>query len=374
MSTIQTNAIVDASGGNTTTVNGTTPLANTARFARNLIINGAMQVAQRATSATGIGTAVSYNTVDRWRFADGNNPPSRFTQTQSTDAPEGFGYSHKFEVTTADSSVGADELQYTDQFIEAQNLQVLKYGTSNAESLTLSFYVKCSVASTMGIRVAHQNSGGEYGESYTINLVNTWERKTITIPGNTVTAINNDNGRGLRIAFGFRVGSDFAGTDSTAWGNGNMFGAHTNTFVGTSGATWQVTGVQLEVGDTATDFEHRSYAEELSACQRYYYAFQIANDLIGKNSFLATAYSANTMYGVIDYPVQMRTTPSAINGGTWHARNGNNISFTMNADFQRSGRNNGIISQGSIGSSASGDAYWVESQGSTGYLSFDAEL
>ena len=119
---------------------------------RNLIINGAMNVAQRATSATGIGTAIGYNTVDRWRFADAQNPPARFTQTQSTDAPDGFGFSHKFEVTTADTSVDADEMQYTDQFIEAQNLQVLKYGTSSAENFTLSFYVKCSVASTMGLR------------------------------------------------------------------------------------------------------------------------------------------------------------------------------------------------------------------------------
>ena len=244
---------------------------NTGR--RNLIINGAMQIAQRGTSATGIGITPAYNTVDRWRFGDANNPTGRFTQTQSTDAPEGFGFSHKFEVTTIDGGPEDNEMQFTDQFIEAQNLQHLKYGTSNAESVTLSFYVKSSVASTMGVRFAHEDGGGSYGASYTINSVNTWERKSITVPGNTATAINNDSERGMSIRFGLNVGANNKGSNSTAWGNGNIFGTHTNTFVGTSGATWQITGVQLEVGSSATDFEHRSFAEELTACQRYFQTF-----------------------------------------------------------------------------------------------------
>ena len=241
---------------------------NTGR--RNLIINGAMQIAQRATSATGVGVTPNYNTVDRWRFADASNPPSRFTETQSTDAPEGFSFSRKYEVTTIDASPADDDMQYTDQFIEAQNLQHLKYGTSNAESVTLSFYVKSSVASTMGLRFTHEDGGGSYGATYTINATNTWERKTITVPGNTATAINNDNGRGLRIAFGLSVGANNAGSNSTAWGNGSLFGAHTNTFVGTANATWQITGVQLEVGSAATEFEHLSFDEELRLCSRYY--------------------------------------------------------------------------------------------------------
>ena len=280
---------------------------------RNIIINGAMRVAQRGTSATGIGTAVNYNTVDRWRFADASNPPARFTQTQSTDAPDGFGFSHKFEVTTADTSVAADDMQYTDQFIEAQDLQVLKYGTSNAESFTLSFYVKCSVASTMGLRFTHEDGGGSYGVSYTINATNTWERKSVTIPGNTATAINNDNGRGLRIAFGLSAGSDRAGTDSTAWGNGNIFGAHTNTFVGTSGATWQITGVQLEVGKVATPFEHRSYGEELALCQRYYQVHTHNAASTGSYSslnFFMYKNGTNVYQAVYKFSPHMRTGPT----------------------------------------------------------------
>ena len=246
---------------------------------RNLIINGAMQIAQRGTSATGIGVTPAYNTVDRWRFADANNPTGRFTQTQSTDAPEGFSFSHKFEVTTIDDATSDNEMQYTDQFIEAQNLQILDYGTSNARTITLSFYVKSSVASTMGVRFSHEDGGGSYGASYTINSVNTWERKSITVPGNTATAINNDNGRGMSIRFGLNIGATYAGagSNSTAWGNGKLFGAHTNTFVGTSGATWQITGVQLEVGSSASEFEHEPFESALSKCQRYLQVFGTDN-------------------------------------------------------------------------------------------------
>ena len=301
---------------------------------RNLIINGAMQIAQRGTSATGIGVTPAYNTVDRWRFADANNPTGRFTQTQSTDAPEGFGFSHKFEVTTIDGGPEDNEMQYTDHFIEAQNLQHLKYGTSNAESVTLSFYVKSSVASTMGVRFSHEDGGGSYGASYTINSVNTWERKSITVPGNTATAINNDNGRGMSIRFGLNIGATYAGvgSNSTAWGNGKLFGAHTNTFVGTSGATWQITGVQLEVGSSASDFEHRSFREELALCERYfqktynYGSYLTANADLGAVGYYATN---NSDAMNVNFTSPMRTTPTMTiyrkNGGAENqAQRGNN--------------------------------------------------
>jgi len=273
-----------------------------------------MQIAQRATSATGIGVTPAYNTVDRWRFGDANNPTGRFTQTQSTDAPEGFGFSHKFEVTTIDGGPEDNEMQFTDQFIEAQNLQHLKYGTSNAESVTLSFYVKSSVASTMGVRFSHEDGGGSYGASYTINSVNTWERKSITVPGNTATAINNDNERGMSIRFGLTVGANNTGSNSTAWGNGNIFGTHTNTFVGTSGATWQITGVQLEVGSSATDFEHRSFAEELTLCMRYFQKFT-AQSRYSPEVFRGTNGNvADTNKKLLGVPMRAASTGTPVSG------------------------------------------------------------
>ena len=279
---------------------------------RNFIINGAMNVAQRGTSATGIGVTPAYNTVDRWRFADANNPTGRFTQTQSTDAPDGFSFSHKFEVTAIDDATSDNEMQYTDQFIEAQNLQILDYGTSNARTITLSFYVKSSVASTMGVRFAHEDGGGSYGASYTINSVNTWERKSITVPGNTATAINNDNGRGMSIRFGLNIGATYAGSNSTAWGNGNLFGAHTNTFVGTNGATWQITGVQLEIGQNATEFEHEPFERTLLKCQRYCQARLGSEGSNGQAAQLGIGNARSTTTAFIQdrLQVKMRSHPS----------------------------------------------------------------
>ena len=291
---------------------------------RNLIINGAMQIAQRGTSATGLGVSPGYYTVDRWRFADSNNPTARFTQTQSTDAPEGFSASHKYEVTTNDGATDANEMQYTDHFIEAQNLQHLKYGTSNAESVTLSFYVKSSVASTMGVRFSHEDGGGSYGASYTINSVNTWERKSITVPGNTATAINDDNGRGMSIRFGLNIGSTYAGSNSTAWGNGSTFGAHTNTFVGTANATWQITGVQLEVGSSATDFEHRSIGEEFMLCQRYYQLFTSG----GGGTATAGGQSASAQTGVT-FATIMRDAPNITVGATSSTSNTSSVAASQ---------------------------------------------
>ena len=292
---------------------------------RNLIINGAMQVAQRGTSATGVGTAVAYNTVDRWRFADASDPTARFTETQSTDAPDGFSNSRKFEVTTADSAVEADEQQYTDHFIEGQDLQHLGYGTSSAKKLTLSFYVKASVAQTYGLNIQmHDGGGSYYGVSYAVNAADTWERKTITINGNTSLSIDNDNGRGLRVKFGLNVGSNYiSGTDATGWSaSGNEYGSHSNTWVGTVGNTWQITGVQLEVGEKATPFEHRSFGDELAKCQRYFcrsYAYGTATGSSGNNGAISsTAYgaAAYASAGTAVFPVEMRATPTTTIYGT----------------------------------------------------------
>ena len=276
---------------------------------RNFVINGGMTVAQRSTSESGIGITVAYNTVDRWRFADSQNPSARFTQSQSTDAPDGFSNSHKFEVTTTTTSVTADQMQYTDQFIEAQNLQHLAYGTSNAKKITLSFWVKSSVAQTFGVGLSHEDGGGSYGVSYTLNSADTWEYKTLTFNGNGSTAINNDNGRGLRVRFGLSAGSNNVnGSDATSW-TGAVFGQHDNGWLATSGATWQITGVQLEVGSNATDFEHRSYGEELQLCKRYYQKFD-AGRFRGLNAYPNVSLSSGDQLPTFLFPVQFRTTPT----------------------------------------------------------------
>jgi len=279
---------------------------------RNLVGNGAMRVAQRGQTEEGGQGTIGYYTVDRWRFADSQNPGGVFTESQSTDAPEGFNFSRKYEVTTADAVVDADEQQYTDQFIEGQDLQHLDYGTANAKPITLSFWVKSSVAQTFGLNLTHEDGGGAYGVSYTVNAADTWEYKTVTFNGNTATALPATNARGLRVRFALTAGSDFInGTDATGWGT-DLYGQHDNTWVQTVGNTWQITGVQLEVGEVATPFEHKSYCEDLAECKRYFQTFDCgtygAMGLVGRKSG-----SGYVEFDQIIPHVEMRASPT----GSW---------------------------------------------------------
>ena len=347
---------------------------------KNMVINGAMRVAQRGTSATSIGTAVAYNTVDRWRFADSQNPSARFTQTQSTDAPPGFGNSHKFEVTTTTTSVTASQMQYTDQFIEAQDLQSLAYGTSNAKKITLSFWVKSSVAQTFGVGLSHEDGGGSYGVSYTVNSADTWEYKTLTFNGNTSTAINNDNGRGLRVRFGLSAGSNNVnGSDATSW-TGAVFGQHDNGWLSTSGATWQITGVQLEVGRNATEFEHRPYGEELALCQRYYEKFSADCGNGGYATvFMASKHNNTVIVAQPIFRVPKRETDATMSwAGDFRMYNhaiGSDITMSSVNNSQLSTHGGYVVINISSNTMANGDAYRVEGRGDTSaYVAFSSEL
>ena len=377
MSTIKVTNINPPTAGQAVNLNGLAyptagPLSN-----RNLIINGAMQVAQRGTSTTGVGTEIAYNTVDRWRFADASDPSARYTETQSTDAPEGFSNSRKFEVTTADTNVEADEDQYTDHFIEAQNLQHLAYGTSNAKKITLSFWVKSSVAQTFGCGLIHQDGGGNYGVSYTVNSADTWEYKTLTFNGNTSTAINNDNGRGLQIKFGLAAGSDqIAGSDATAWGGTETYGQHSNTWVGTVGNTWQITGVQLEVGSVATPFGHRSYGDELARCQRYYQRIQSTStsDPVG----IGYCEGSTEAKCMTDFKVTMRTSPTALEtsgtAGDYEIRNKANYTCNVVPVINKATADCMTIQFNVSSGLTDGDACQMRFVDTDGFLAWSAEL
>jgi len=283
---------------------------------RNIIINGAMQVAQRATSATGVGSGtVGYVAVDRFRLQKDGSPTARFTVSQDTNAPVGFANSMKAAVTTADTSVGSAILQYVDQFIEAQNLQQLAYGTSSAKKITLSFYVKCSTAQTFAVDLVNEDNTKYFNTTYTVSSANTWERKTITIPADTASGFNNDNGRGLRVRWTLVAGSNWTdGSVSTAWsGDYNVATNHQNTWVGATGRTWQLTGVQLEVGEQATPFEHRSFGEELLLCQRYFYKIEGTTGF--KTTFINGAIDGSTAIGVQKHQVEMRAAPTFTQSG-----------------------------------------------------------
>ena len=244
---------------------------------RNLIINGAMQHFQRATAATAAGSG--YNTVDRFR--GDTSTDGAFTTEKSTDNPFGTGTSLKAQVTTADTSLAASQYARIIQRIEAQNLQHLLYGTSSAKTLTLSFWVKSNKTGIYSIVLVKSDSTAyHFTHEYTISSANTWEKKVITITptaGSTsfitasAGAIANDNGIGFELSFGLGQGSNFA------IGTSNTWSSNTSTFASTNQVNWMdntsnnfyLTQVQLEVGNL-TDFEHRSFGEELELCQRYY--------------------------------------------------------------------------------------------------------
>ena len=236
----------------------------------SLIINGCMQVAQRGTSGT---TNTGYNSVDRFATQAIATDNLAMTLTQQTDSPAGFSNSLKLTVTTAESALASDEFFSVQHRIEAQNLQSLQYGASGAKSLTLSFYVKGTTTGTYTVALQQIDGARVITSTYAISSANTWEKKTLTFTGDTSGSFANDNGEGLRIYWFLAAGSDYTSVDSTAWSayaDNKVAYGHAVNIIDSTSKTWQLAGVKLEVGSTATDFQHRSFGDELARCQRYF--------------------------------------------------------------------------------------------------------
>ena len=276
---------------------------------KNLIINGAMQVAARGTSQTGITSGGYKDAPDRFRIDA--TTVGTWTVSQSTTAPEGFSNSYKFECTTANGSLSADSKLSLLQRIEGQNLQQLKKGTSNSESVTLSFWVRSSKTGTYIVQLKDQDNTRIYSQAYTISSANTWEYKTLTYAGDTTGSFDNDNGDSFRVFWWLVAGTDFSsGTLATAWEsntNANRAVGQVN-LADTVGNDWYITGVQLEVGEQATPFEHRSYADELRRCDRYFQSYDLSGNYVG----LSTAYVNNSTTGSssMTFRTPMRASPT----------------------------------------------------------------
>ena len=311
---------------------------------KNIITNGAMTVAQRSTSATNVSTA-GYHACDRWNFTLSGRDQAVFTFSQNTSSiVDGFSNSFKIQATTAESAIASDEFFIVRQKVEARDLQHLAYATSSAKSTTLSFYVKSSVAATFAVYLYKPDSTARViGGTYTINSADTWEFKTLTFAGDTDSGatITNDNDEGLHIAFPLAVGSDFTATNNTSWADystGNLaFGHAGNAVVTTTNATWEITGVQLEVGSVGTEFEHRSFGEELALCQRYFqnHATTSAVQYMG---FPFGSFSG-AFYFDLTWPVKMRAAPT-VTASTWQGvasptvYNANTNAVTLNGSSQ----------------------------------------
>jgi hypothetical protein len=283
------------------------PLTN-----RNLIINGAMQIAQRATSSTGI-TTENYYTADRWFIAISSAGTWTMNVDSSGPTNTEFRKSANVVCTTADSSLAAGDNFRFLQRIEGQNLQSIKKGTSAAESLTVSFWVKSSNTGTYICEFFDSDNSRQISKSYTIDAANTWEKKTITVPPDTTGQFDNDNGISLQLHFWLAAGTTFTSgaLNSSAWAssvNANRTAGQLN-LANASGNYWALTGVQLETGTVATPFEMRNIGQELALCQRYYYKI-IGND--SSRFGLGYVVDGTRAYIMTTFPTTMRTSPTAV--------------------------------------------------------------
>ena len=273
---------------------------------KNLIINGAMTVAQRGTSFTALADAYC---LDRWIYTK-DATTAVIDVTQSTDVPagEGFGKSVKIDVTTADSSIAATDLARFQTRLEAQNLTQLKYGSAGAQTMTLSFWIKSTKTGTFSAFAFQPDGSRFYNASYTVNVSNTWEYKTVTITGDSGGTINDDTGAGLIVGWTLIAGTNWTGSADTWSGNTDYAGSSYSMLDNTSNDIL-ITGVQLEVGSVATDFEFESFHDTRQKCLRYFNRLT-PDSIVSANLFIGFMAGVNECRTVYHYPVKMRAAPS----------------------------------------------------------------
>jgi len=349
---------------------------------RNLFVNGACRINQRGTVTVGSG----YGGPDRWvQYKSGSGAA---ITSQDTDVPTGQGFrnSIKLDVSTALAS-GSSNWAWIGQYIEAQDVQSVCKGTSNAKQLTLQFWVKSPKTGTHTVRLDVQDSSDGVGATYTVSSANTWEKKTVTFPASTSGTINDDTGRGIHVLWVLSAGTNMSsGTLNTtwaAWVNANAAPGQPNILDSTSN-NFYLTGVQLEVGDTATSFEHRSYGEELTRCMRYYEK-QSVDDGNGGYATLCMGYRANSTRVVIQpvFRVPKRSTNAdfEFNGPMRLIYQNDSSEQTIdswttfqNSQFSTLGGYKVLDRSGGVGGS-NGYTFRMEGNGNTAsYMAFSSEL
>ena len=374
MSLVKTNAILDASGGNTATINSMTPTADSLQGFRNRIINGAMMIDQRNAGAS-VSAGNAY-TLDRWGVR--TDTGSGNTTQQSTTVPTGFKNSLIVTIGTG-ASPTSGQRNYISQNIEGLNVSDLAWGSASAKTVTLSFWVRSSLTGTFG--GALQNSAGDrsYPFTYTISAANTYEYKTVTIAGDTTGTWLTTNGIGIALYIGLGLGSTFNGT-AGAWAAADYRSATGSTnVVATSGATFYITGAQLEVGSVATPFERRDYGRELIMCQRYYYKQKATS--AGSYFGAGLVYSTTKAVVITQFGVQMRTAPSALEqtgtASDYRVLNssGSGVACSLAPIFGATSNDSASTELTvSSGLTAGNATMGVGNTGSNGYLAWSAEL
>ena len=276
---------------------------------RNIVINGACVIDQRNNGSSFTPADTNY-TVDRWRYTA--SQASKFTFQQNAAAvtpPVGFTNYMGFTVASAVSIGNGDYFAIT-QRIEGYTTDQLEFGTSNAKNVTLSFWVRSSLTGTFGGALRGASFGRAFPFTYAISSANTWEYKTVAVDGDTSGTYQSGNTTGLEVIFGLGVGSTNSGSAGAWTASGHFSATGAVSVVGTGSATWYVTGIQLEIGDVATPFEHEDFGTTLAKCQRYYY--KISVDTQYDTFMVADNDTTTTANGTNSFPVTMRDSPTAI--------------------------------------------------------------
>ena len=351
---------------------------NTLGF-KNRIINGAMVIDQRNAGASVTQTTSVVYTVDRWSCY--GSAASKFTVQRSTTAPAGF--TNSLLITSSSAyTVGASEFFFIQQVIEGFNVADLGWGTANAQTVTLSFQVRSSLTGTFGGTISNGSTNRVYPFTYTISAANTFETKTITVAGDTSGTWSTDNSGGIVVNFNMGAGASVSGT-AGAW-SGSTLRAPTGatSVVGTNGATFYITGVQLEKGSTATSFDYRPYGTELALCQRYYYRLNTANENGNYTIFgWGHAYGTGIINVTINLPVSMRTYPTTLDTSamsTFQYETGSTSGTTPTSIAINNGSNSTWMGSIDVNKSASftnAASYKLQAANTkTAYIGFGAEL
>jgi len=289
---------------------------------RNKVINGAMQFSQRTTSESGLSSSNTVRVLDRFQVRI--NSTGTWTVSQSTQSPPGFAHSMRWQCTTADASLGASDFMYMAHRFEGKDVQDLAKGTSSAKPVTVSFWVRSTVTGSYSFRLVDNQNNRQIGQNYTVNQADTWEHKTMTFAGDTTGALTNDSSNRLSMMWWLAVGSNrTSGAIPTSWETmttADEAAGQTANIASSTSNNFFITGIQLEVGRNATEFEHRSYGEELALCQRYYQKKRIG---YGRVAHFRTD---TILLFAADLPVELRASAGSITQDTglnqWAYRDG----------------------------------------------------
>ena len=346
---------------------------------RNLIINGAMNVAQRGTQTS----HSSGYTLDRWNVY--TTSAARFTISQESDVPsgEGFANSIKLDVTTADSSVASSDFGVFRTILEGQDLQSFCKGTSNAKPFALQFFIKSTVTGTYAIELVDSDNSRAVTKTYTVNSADTWEKKTITFPADTTGAFTDDNNSSLFIQWGLIMGDNYtSGTASGSWESqttANRFVGQVNAVNSTSNNIF-FTGIQLEVGQNPTEFEHEPFEKTLDKCHRYYWKVGASteNELYYRYGNHGESISSSQAQIVVNFPKKMRAQPSYTENGDirWYS---NGSIINPSGDCTIDGNGGGTYAINLVNSNLSGltsgrAGIFLSYNNTTSFMEWDAEL